>query len=174
MSATLSRRQFVAGTGALVVSAALPRLLSPKTAFGALQEPKIGPPEIDANQIDSWLAVLGDGSVTIYTGKVELGTGVMTTTMQLVADELDVAFDSLSVVEGDTWRTPDQGFTAGSQSNKTQYALKGGLRQAAAEARLALLKLASARLGAPVELAHRVRRRGARRQRAGHVRRADR
>ena len=54
------------------------------------------------------------------------------------------------MVESDTWRTPDQGFTAGSQSNKTQYAAKGGLRQAAAEARLALLGMASARLGAPI------------------------
>jgi nicotinate dehydrogenase subunit B len=150
MSATISRRQFVAGTGALVVSAALPRLLKPQNAFGALQDPKIGPPVIDARLIDSWLAVNGNGTVTIYTGKVELGTGVMTTTMQLVADELDVAVAQLEVVEGDTWRTPDQGFTAGSQSNKTQYALTGGLRQAAAEARLALLNLASARLGAPV------------------------
>jgi nicotinate dehydrogenase subunit B len=151
MTATLDRRQFLAGTGAMFVAATLPRLLDPRTAFATLQAPQIGPALVDPTLIDSWLAVLGNGKVTVLTGKVELGTGVLTTTMQLVADELDVPLSALTVVEGDTWRTPDQGFTAGSQSNKTQYAAKGGLRQAAAEARLALLGMASARLGAPVE-----------------------
>ena len=150
MTATLSRRDFLAGTGAMFVAASLPRLLNPKTAFAALEDPRIGPALVDPTLIDSWLAVGGDGTVTILTGKVELGTGVLTTTMQLVADELDVEFSSLKVVESDTWMTPDQGFTAGSQSNKTQYAAKGGLRQAAAKARLALLGMASARLGAPI------------------------
>jgi nicotinate dehydrogenase subunit B len=150
MAATVSRRTFLAGTGAMVVSATLPRLLNPQRAFAQIDSQKIGPALVDPKQIDSWLAIKGDGSVVIHTGKVELGTGVMTSTMQLVADELDVSLDSLHVIESDTWRTPDQGFTAGSQSNKTQYALTGGLRQAAAEARLALLKLASAQLGAPV------------------------
>jgi nicotinate dehydrogenase subunit B len=143
----VTRRRFLASSGALVVAASLPRLLDPRTAFAA---PEIGPALVDPTRIDSWLAVHGDGTVEIFTGKVELGTGVLTTTMQLVADELDVPLDSLRVRESDTWFTPDQGFTAGSQSNKTQYAAKGGLRQAAAEARLALLTLASARLGAPV------------------------
>ncbi|WP_081685597.1 xanthine dehydrogenase family protein molybdopterin-binding subunit [Candidatus Solirubrobacter pratensis] len=146
----VNRRAFLAGTGAMFVAASLPRLLNPKTAFAALEDSKIGPALVDPTLIDSWLAVHGDGTVTIFTGKVELGTGVLTTTMQLVADELDVSLSALKVVEGDTWMTPDQGYTAGSQSNKTQYAAKGGLRQAAAEARLALLGMASARLGAPV------------------------
>ena len=150
MAAIVSRRTFLAGTGAMVVSATLPRLLHPQRAFAQIDSQKIGPALVDPKQIDSWLAIKGDGTVVIHTGKVELGTGVMTTTMQLVADELDVSLDHLKVIESDTWRTPDQGFTAGSQSNKTQYALTGGLRQAAAEARLALLKLASAQLGAPV------------------------
>ena len=148
--AVVTRRSFLAGTGAMVVAATLPRLLNARTAFGApLNTAQIGPALVDPNQIDSWLAVRGDGSVLILTGKVELGTGVLTTTMQLVADELDVAMDKLKVIESDTWLTPDQGFTAGSQSNKTQYAAKGGLRQAAAEARLALLNMAAVRLGSP-------------------------
>src|SRR5262245_11830077 len=146
----LSRRRFLAGTGALVVSFSLPRLLDPKTAFGALDDFQIGPALVDPAQIDSWLAVHGNGTVTVFVGKVELGTGVMTTAMQLVADELDVPLSQITVVEGDTWRSVDQGYTAGSQSNKTQYAATGGLRQAAAEARLALLNLASTQLGAPV------------------------
>jgi nicotinate dehydrogenase subunit B len=150
MTATLNRRSFLAGTGAMVVSATLPRLLNPRAAFAALDGRQIGPALVDPKQIDSWLAIKGDGTVVVHTGKVELGTGVMTTTMQLVADELDVPLASLQVIESDTWRTPDQGFTAGSQSNRTQYAATGGLRQAAAEARLALLKMASTQLGAPV------------------------
>jgi nicotinate dehydrogenase subunit B len=150
MTATLNRRAFLTGTGAMFVAASLPRLLNPKAAFAALEDARIGPALVDPALIDSWLAVRGDGTVTILTGKVELGTGVLTTTMQLVADELDVSLSKLEVVESDTWLTPDQGFTAGSQSNKTQYAAKGGMRQAAAEARLALLGMASARLGAPI------------------------
>jgi nicotinate dehydrogenase subunit B len=147
----VNRRKFLAGTGAMIVAVGVPRLLNPKTAFAALEDGRIGPALVDPDQIDSWLAVAGDGTVTIFTGKVELGTGVLTTTMQVVADELDVPMSTLKVIEGDTWRTPDQGYTAGSQSNKTQYAAHGGLRQAAAEARLALLGMAAAQLGAPIE-----------------------
>ncbi|MCW2975497.1 MAG: aldehyde oxidase and xanthine dehydrogenase molybdopterin binding [Actinomycetia bacterium] len=146
----LSRRAFLSGTGAMIVAIGAPRLLDPKSAFGALSDSQIGPALVDPLQLDSWIAIRGDGTVTVFAGKVELGTGVMTTTIQLVADELDVALAKVNVVEGDTWQSPDQGFTAGSQSNKTQYALTGGVRQAAAEARLALLNMASKQLGAPV------------------------
>src|SRR5262245_2107248 len=145
-----TRRAFLSGTGAMVVAIGAPRLLNPKAAFAALDDFPIGPALVDPQQVDSWLAVHGDGAVTVFAGKVELGTGVMTTTMQLVADELDVAFDRVNVVEGDTWQCVDQGFTAGSQSNKTQYAATGAVRQAAAEARLALVTMASQQLGVPV------------------------
>jgi nicotinate dehydrogenase subunit B len=143
------RRRFLAGTGVMLVAVGAPRLLDPKSAFGALDDFPIGPALVDPAQLDSWLAVAGDGTVTLFTGKVELGTGVMTTMMQLVADELDVPLSKIKVVEGDTWRTPNQGYTAGSQTNRMQYGT-AGLRQAAAEARLALLTMASASLGIPV------------------------
>src|SRR6266511_1570861 len=145
-----NRREFLAGTGALVVAIGAPRLLNPKAAVAALDDFPIGPALVDPQQVDSWLGVQGNGTVIVYSGKVELGTGVSTTAMQLVADELDVPFSKVKVIEGDTWWTVDQGFTAGSQSNKTQYAATGAIRQAAAEARLALLNLASKQLGAPV------------------------
>ncbi len=144
------RRAFLTGTGAMVVAIGAPKLLNPKAAFAALDDFPIGPALVDPQQVDSWLGVQGNGTVIVYTGKVELGTGISTTAMQLVADELDVALSSIKVIEGDTWWTVDQGFTAGSQSNKTQYAPTGAIRQAAAEARLALLNLASKQLGAPV------------------------
>src|SRR5262249_21757319 len=63
MTATMDRRQFLAGTGALIIGASLPRLLHPKSAFGALQDPQIGPALVDPTLIDSWLAIGGDGTV---------------------------------------------------------------------------------------------------------------
>src|SRR4029077_1268191 len=101
-----------------------------------------------ANQLDSWLVIGADNFVTVFCGKVELGTGVSTALRQIVAEELDVPFDRITWVQGDSDRTVDQGSTVGSQSTK-----RGGarLRQAAAEARAALLELAAAKLAAPID-----------------------
>jgi CO/xanthine dehydrogenase Mo-binding subunit len=145
-----SRRTFVKGAGALVVAIGAPRLMDPRAAFAAVNgDFPIGPATVDPNRIDSWIAIGSDNTVTMKTGKVELGQGTVTATMQLVADELDVPMSSVKFVQADTWVTPDQGTTAGSQSTGTQNG-PSGVRQAAAEARLALLTMASARLGAPV------------------------
>jgi hypothetical protein len=101
-----------------------------------------------ANQVDDWIAIQTDGTVTVFSGKVELGTGVKTALAQIVAEELDVPFERINMVMGDTALTPDEGYTAGS----TTIQLGGfALRQAGAEARLALLELASDRLDAAVE-----------------------
>jgi CO/xanthine dehydrogenase Mo-binding subunit len=147
---TFSRRTFVKGTGALVVAIGVPRLLNPKSAFAAVNgDFPIGPAAIDPNLIDSWIAIGSDNTVTMKVGKVELGQGTVTAAMQLVADELDVPISAVKYVQSDTWVTPDQGTTAGSQSTGVQNG-PSGIRQAAAEARLALLTMASAKLGAPV------------------------
>jgi len=98
-------------------------------------------------RLDSWITIDRAGQVTAYVGKVELGTGVETALAQIVAEELDVAVESVSVVQGQTGITPNQGFTAGSQT------LQSGsppLRKAAAYARLILLSAAGKRLNAPV------------------------
>src|SRR5512136_3402573 len=101
-----------------------------------------------ANQVDDWIAIEPDGAVTVFSGKVELGTGVKTALAQIVAEELDVPFDRIRMVMGDTALTPDEGYTAGS----TTIQLGGfALRRASAEARLALLELASDRLDATVD-----------------------
>src|SRR5215467_1575918 len=141
MTSTLSRREFLGSAGALVIGFSLRgRLLESLPSHASSAAPA-------ANQIDSWLVVATDGSVTVFSGKVELGTGVSTALRQIVAEELDVAFDRIAWVQGDSDRTVDQGSTVGSQTVK-----RGGaqLRQAAAEARAALLDLASAKLASPV------------------------
>lgn len=103
-----------------------------------------------ANQVDDWIAIGTDGLVTVSSGKVELGTGVETALAQIVAEELDVPFERITMVMGDTARTPDEGYTAGSSTIRN-----GGysLRHASAEAHRALLEMASDRLdAAPDEL----------------------
>ncbi len=101
-----------------------------------------------ANQVDDWLHIEPDGSLTVFSGKVELGTGVQTALAQIVAEELDIPFARITMVMGDTARVPDEGITAGS----TTLQIGGfALRQASAEARQALLEAASDQLDATVE-----------------------
>ena len=98
--------------------------------------------------LDDWLAFESDGTVTAYSGKVELGTGVRTALSQIVAEELDISLDKIHMVMGDTERTPDEGYTAGSM---TISGSGTALRKAAAEARRALLEIAAERLDATPE-----------------------
>ena len=99
-------------------------------------------------EVDSFLTIDADGAVTVYSGKVDLGTGVKTALTQIVADELDVPMSSVRIVQGDTLTTPDQGPTFGSVSIQI-----GGMqiRNAAALARAALLEAAAKRLNAKPE-----------------------
>ena len=140
---TISRRQFLKSSGALVVSFNLfpaPSLLAQSNV-----EPRF---DADPTQLDSWLSIAADGTVTVYSGKVDLGTGVETALAQIVAEELDVPFNRIHMIELDTAKAIDQGITAGSRTIE-----RGGpqLRQAAAAARQQLLKLAAARLNTPAE-----------------------
>ena len=140
---TISRRELLKGTGALVVTFSLWSPLS--RAFA--QVAGVANLEPEAASLDSWLAVAADGTVTMYTSKVDLGTGVVTALSQIVAEELDVPFHAIHMETGDTSQTIDQAATVGSAT-----IARGGpqLRQAAAAARQELLKLASAKLQAPV------------------------
>ncbi len=139
-----TRRQFLKGTGALVVSFNL--FPSASSLFAQTADKAGGEP--DPTQLDSWLAVGKDGTVTVFSGKVDLGTGVETALAQIVAEELDVPFNRIKMASLDTSKVIDQGITAGSRTVE-----RGGpqLRQAAAVARQELLKLAAARLGSPAE-----------------------
>jgi nicotinate dehydrogenase subunit B len=158
---TVTRRGFIGRSGALIVSFSLlggAQTLSAYAQDDAPQQPNDTPqgPEraigatpaspIDPKQVDSWLRVGNDNTVTIYSGRVELGTGTRTALQQIAADELYVPFGNVSMVQGDTARTPDEGYTAGSKTTQV-----GGvnIRNAAADARQALLEMASARFGVP-------------------------
>ncbi|MCB0070884.1 MAG: molybdopterin-dependent oxidoreductase [Caldilineaceae bacterium] len=102
-------------------------------------------PSLRANpQLDNWIRIdpgddNGMGTVTVFTGKVEIGQGLRTAIAQIAAEELDVELARIRVVDGDTAQTPDEGITAGSQSMETSGT---AVRQAAADARHHLLALA--------------------------------
>jgi CO/xanthine dehydrogenase Mo-binding subunit len=149
----LARRSFLTRTGGIVVAFALPRAAfaqsAPARPAGA-SAPETNPvaPSGAPNSVDAWLGIDRAGMVTVHFGKVELGTGIATAIAQIVADELDVPFSAVHVPDADTSDTPDQGYTAGSAS------LSAGaipVRQAAAQARLAVLDLAAAHFGVPAD-----------------------
>lgn len=132
----LTRRGFGQALGALTVAFSL--------APGVGAEGAALPGSLSGNRmLDAWLRINSDGTVTICTGKVELGQGILTALEQIAADELDVAPGRITLISGDTAQTPDEGFTSGSQS--IEY---GGtaIRYACAEARDILLRLAARKL----------------------------
>jgi nicotinate dehydrogenase subunit B len=144
-SKTISRRDLLKTTGILVVSFSF---LGPVAKLLA-QGDGLSVDGMDPTVLDSWMAIAKDGTVTVFTGKVELGTGVVTALAQIVAEELDVRFDKVFMDSGDTDKAVDQGVTAAARTIE-----RGGpqLRQAAAAARQELLKLAAARLDSGVDL----------------------
>ncbi len=101
---------------------------------------------LPADQLDSWLAIAPDGTVSVFTSKVDLGTGTGTALGQIVAEELDVPVAKITMEIGDTTKSVDQGRTSAS---RTLERAGPQLRQAAAAARQELLKRASMQLGAP-------------------------
>jgi nicotinate dehydrogenase subunit B len=106
---------------------------------------------IDPARVDSWIAVAADGNVTAYTGKCDFGQGMYNAQMQLIAEELRVPIEQVHLIQCDTSVTPDQGTTSGSQSTPTNFN-SGGLAQAAATAREALIAMAAQRLRVPANL----------------------
>jgi len=98
----------------------------------------------DNPNLDRWVAFPSPGNVTVLTGRVELGQGVLTAMAQIAADELDIGMERITVRSGDTEKAPNEGYTAGSQS--IQF---GGvaMRQACAEVRALFLDQAAKVLG---------------------------
>jgi len=142
---TISRRDLLKSTGILVVSFSFFGPIAKVLAQGD----GLSVDGMDPTVLDSWMAIAKDGTVTVFTGKVELGTGVVTALAQIVAEELDVRFDKVFMDSGDTDKAVDQGVTAAARTIE-----RGGvqLRQASAAARQELLKLAAARLDSQVDM----------------------
>jgi CO/xanthine dehydrogenase Mo-binding subunit len=141
---SLARREFLKG-GALVIGFSLTGL-----PLGLAQTAAQTAHTLNLDEVDTFLAVRRDGSVIVYSGKVDLGTGHRIAMRQIVAEELTIDPARIELIEGDTALTPNQGPTAGSTG-----VMRGGmqLRQAAASAREALLARAAAQLPAsPAEL----------------------
>jgi len=145
--AGFSRRSFLQGAGALIVSFSIGDVLFTPAAQA---QGGVSPDSRPANEVDSWIAIAADGSVIAYTGKEELGQGISTAQIQLVAEELCVPFHRVNLIMADTSLTPDQGVTSGSQSHPANFN-RSNLAQAGATARQALLQLGSKHLGIPAE-----------------------
>jgi len=132
-------RRVVLKSGALTVAFSLAGLHKDAFAQGASAMPRV----LENKEVDAYLAVNTDGTVTVYCGKVDLGQGLRIAIPQIAAEELGIEINKIRYVEGDTALTPNQGRTSG--SNGIQ---RGGMqiRQAAATARKALIDLAAKRL----------------------------
>ena len=145
------RREFLKAGGALVIGFSMRSFLSGESlaaqAAAAIARGAIaGPP--DPKQIDTWLAIHSDNTATVYIGYVELGQGSTTSLLQIAAEELDLDITQVSTIRLDTNITPNQG---GTYSSSSIARGSPAIRTAAAEARQALLGLASKKLNARVE-----------------------
>ncbi|HEY0910363.1 MAG TPA: molybdopterin cofactor-binding domain-containing protein [Bradyrhizobium sp.] len=137
----MTRRQALIAGGALVVTC-----LVRTPANAAIDS---GKPALTPSELDSWVAVKPDGSVIGYFGKVDIGLGIQVAIAQIIADELDVAFDQVSIVMGDTAMTINQGGASGSTGLELGSV---PLRNAAAHARHILLGMAAEKLASPIDM----------------------
>ena len=144
----MKRRDFLKQSGALVVTFSAAGLL-PNRGFDVPELVAQGINGAPSRELDSWLAIAADGSVAASTGKCEIGQGLYTAQLQLIAEELSVPIDRVTLVQCDTARTPDQGTTSGAQSHPANFN-EANLALACATARMALIERAAARLKAPV------------------------
>ena len=142
-SAGFSRRSFLRRSGALVVTFAAARHAGLDTLVSAQ-----GINGRSATALDAWIAITADSRVLAYTGKCELGQGLYTAQVQLVAEELDVPLSRVGLTMCDTSATPDQGTTSGAQSHPANFN-QANLALACATAREALVRLGAERLAVP-------------------------
>src|SRR5438552_14873180 len=137
------RRDFLKNTGCLAIGFTLG---SPSFNYASPFTQELPEGIKRYPHINSWLQVLANGKVRVFTGKLELGQGIRTAIAQVAAEELDLAMESVEVVLADTGITPDEGYTVGSGSIE-QSAM--AVRYAAAAARAKLLNLAAQQLNIP-------------------------
>lgn len=146
----LSRRDWLKSSGALVVTASslgyvgIAGMGAGFASDALAQQVSSTKPALNAEELDSWIAVGADGRVTAFFGKVDLGQGLVVALAQIVADELDVDYSMVQIIQGQTNTTLNQG---GASSAVGIQAGAKPLRFAAAEARRLLLEMASLKLG---------------------------
>ncbi len=146
---SVSRRAFLAHAGALIVTFSLAPLHV--AAQDGAAHKKL-PGSLDkAPLLDAWIRVAADGSVTVFTGKAELGQGVKTALIALAAEELGVAPSRIALITADTSRTPNEGYTAGSNSMKDSGT---AIQNAAAQVREILIERAAGKLGIAADRLH--------------------
>src|SRR3954469_22449994 len=143
MTFKMNRREFLAGTGALTVSVLLPGLKADAAtdAHGS----RLG---LRPDQLLSYISVNQDGSVVGWIGKVDMGQGTEIGWLMMIAEELDLPPARVSMVQGHTDLTIDQGGASGSTGI---WRAGAALRNAAAEARRVLVDMASEKLSVPVD-----------------------
>ena len=148
----VDRRRLLACSGALVVSFSLTGAFAEEQgAAAAPPAPKLPGSLEKSPYLDSWIRIDADGSITIFTGKAELGQGFKTAFQQIAAEQLDVPFASLKVVTADTKLTANEGYTAGSHSTQDSGT---AIQYAAAQARALLIAEAAKRLDVAPESLH--------------------
>ena len=149
---TTPRRSFLKSAGLLAVSFSAagisPLVKSAEAQTGAAPQAAGPYPEPDYKQLDSWIVVHQDNTATFYVGKTDCGQGTGTSFRQLMADEMDIAFEKTTCIMGSTDNTVDQGGSGGSTAMERDA---WPMRRAAAEARRVLLDLGAAQLGVPAD-----------------------
>src|SRR5438270_8590578 len=126
-------------SGALIVSFSAP--------VAQVMAQASGKPPLVPGELDSWIAVLPNGSVQAFFGKMDMGQGLDVAVAQIVAEELDVGFDRVAVLMGDTGTSCNQGGASGSTGVSNGARL---MRRAAAEARRVLGERGSEMTATPV------------------------
>ena len=139
-----SRRQFLKGSGALVVAFSVAEFAD---RLGISPEKMLAQGGNTPQALDSWVAIGADGNVVVYTGRADMGQGTYTVQYQLAAEELSVPMNRIRLVECDTGMTPDQGTSSGSQCHPVNFNHEN-LAQACATAREALVAMAATKLDA--------------------------
>jgi nicotinate dehydrogenase subunit B len=135
ITTALTRRGFVKAGGALFVSLGIPAGLSAQAA-----EPQTS---LDPTLLASWLEIRNDNTILMRTGRTETGTGMSAFYAQMIAEELSVRPEAITLILGDTDKTPDGGYSAGFLTGAAN------VRKVAAYTYQALLGLAAAQLGVP-------------------------
>jgi CO/xanthine dehydrogenase Mo-binding subunit len=136
----LTRRNFVKAGGALFVSLGIPAEPFARTTGKQSSHEAAS----DARRLSSWLEIRDDNTILVRTGRTEIGTGMSAFYAQMIAEELNVAPEAITLVMGDTDKTPDGGYSAGFLTGAAN------LRKVAAYTYQALVGLAAAHLNVPV------------------------